>query len=66
MLLFLWKELGDSNFQIFSENCQFHYRRLESEHFYVKIYIYIILSTTVSFLELKDTILFLQGIFLYI
>ena len=30
----LWKEWGDSNFQIFSQNCQFHHRRLESlEHF---------------------------------
>ena len=27
----LWKEWGDSNFQIFSQNCQFHHRRLESE-----------------------------------
>ena len=27
----LWKEWGDSNFQIyFSQNCQFHHRRLES------------------------------------
>ena len=24
----LWKEWGDSNFQIFSQNCQFHHRRL--------------------------------------
>ena len=30
----LWKEWSDSNFQIFSQNCQFHHRRLESlEHF---------------------------------
>ena len=30
----LWKEWGDSNFKIFSPNCQFHHRRLESlEHF---------------------------------
>ena len=53
----LWKEWGDSNFQIFSQNCQFHHRRLVSlEHF--NVLLYIILSTTVSFLE--DTILFLQ------
>ena len=26
----LWKEWGDSKFQIFSQNCQFHHRRLES------------------------------------
>ena len=26
----LWKEWGDSNFQIFLQNCQFHHRRLES------------------------------------
>ena len=26
----LWKEWGDSNFQIFSQNCKFHHRRLES------------------------------------
>ena len=25
----LWKEWGDSNFQIFSQNCQFHHMRLE-------------------------------------
>ena len=25
----LWKEWGDSNFQISSQNCQFHHRRLE-------------------------------------
>ena len=25
----LWKEWGDSNFQIFSQNCQFHHRLLE-------------------------------------
>ena len=38
----LGKEWGDSNFQIFSQNCQFHLRRLESlEHFNVLIYIYI-------------------------
>ena len=29
----VWKDWGDSNFQIFSQNCQFHHRRLESlEH----------------------------------
>ena len=50
--------MGDSNFQIFSQNCQFHHRRMESF-----IYIYIILSTTVSFLE--DTILFLQVSFFH-
>ena len=26
----LWKEWGESNFQIFPQNCQFHHRRLES------------------------------------
>ena len=52
----LWKEWGDSNFQIFSQNCQFHHRRLESlDHF--NVLLYIILSTTVSFLE--DTFSFL-------
>ena len=30
---YLWKEWGDCNFQIFSQNCQFHHRRLES--FYI-------------------------------
>ena len=36
--------------QIFSQNCQFHHRRLESlDHF--NVFIYIILSNTVSFLE---------------
>ena len=30
----LWKEGGDSNSQMFSQNCQFHHRRQESlEHF---------------------------------
>ena len=33
-----WKECGDSNFQIFSQNCQFHHRRLESfGHFHVLV-----------------------------
>ena len=59
----LWKELGDSNFQIFSPNCQFHHRRLETlEHF--NVLLYIILSTTVSFLE--DTILLLLGLLFFI
>ena len=36
----LWKEWGDSNFKIFSQNGQFHHMRLESlEHFNV-IFIY--------------------------
>ena len=26
----LWKEWGDSNFHMFSQNCQFHHRRLQS------------------------------------
>ena len=44
----LWKEWGDLNFQIFSQNCQFRHRRLESlEHF--NMLLCIILSTTVSF-----------------
>ena len=60
MLLFalrdLWKEWGDSNFQTFSQNCQFHHRPLDSlEHF--NVLLYIILSTTVSFLE--DTIIYI-------
>ena len=56
----IWKEWGDSNFQIFSQNCQFHHRQLELlEHFNV----YFFLSTTVSFLE--DTILFLKGLLLF-
>ena len=43
----LWKAWGDSNFQIFSQDCQFHHMRLESlEHF--NVHLYIILST-VSF-----------------
>ena len=62
-----WKEWSDSYFHIFSQNCQFHHRRLESlEHFnafhiyiYMKHIIYIILSATDSFLE--DVIYFLQG-----
>ena len=58
----LWKEWGDSNFQIFSQNCQFPHRRLESlEHF--NVLLYFILSTTVSFLEY--TILFLQVFFFH-
>ena len=44
----LWKECVDSNFQIFSQNCQFHYRRLESLE-YFNVLLYIILSTTVLF-----------------
>ena len=37
----LWKEWGDSNFQIFSHNCEFHHRRMESlEHFNVLFVIY--------------------------
>ena len=65
---YIWKEWGDSNFQIFSQNCQFHHRRLESlEHFNVLyIYIYIILSTTVLFLDLTDAILFLQGLLCFV
>ena len=36
----LWKEWGDSNFQIFSQNCQLHHMQLESlEHFNVILYI---------------------------
>ena len=35
----LWKEWGDSNVQIFSQNCQFHHGRRESEHFNV-IFLY--------------------------
>ena len=58
----LRKEWGDSNFQIFSQSCQFNHRRLESlEHF--NVLVYIILSTTVSFLE--DTILYLHVLFFH-
>ena len=47
----LWKEWGDSNFQIFSQNCQFHHRRMESlEHF--NVLLYIIMGTTVSYLRI--------------
>ena len=53
----LWNEWGDSNFQIFSQNCLFHHRRLELLDIF-NVFLYIILSTTVSFLE--DSILFLQ------
>ena len=56
-LLYAFRDLW--NFQIFSQNCQFHHRRLESlEHFNI------ILSTMVSFLE--NTILFLQVLFFFI
>ena len=61
----LWKEWDDSNCQIFPQNCQFHHSRLESlvKAFNVFFKIYIILSTTVSVLDPKDAILFLQGPF---
>ena len=56
----LRNQWGDSNFHIFSQNCQFHHIWLESlEHF--NVLLYIILSTMLSFLE--DTILFLQYLF---
>ena len=55
----LWKEWGDSNFQIFSQNCKFHHRRLESlEHFNV-LFIY---HSQHYRLILEDAILFLQGL----
>ena len=47
-------ERGDSNFQIFLQNCQFHYRQIESLEHLMCFLLYIILSTTVSFLDLKD------------
>ena len=54
--------MGRLNFQIFSQNCQFHHRRMESlEHFNVFLK-YLILSITVSVLDIKDAILFLQGL----
>ena len=60
MLLFvfrdLWKKCGDSNFQIFSHNYQFHHRRLESLVHLNVFLLYTILSTT--FFDLKDAILF--------
>ena len=36
----LWKEWGDSNFQIFSHNYQFHHRRLESLEHLMCFFIY--------------------------
>ena len=47
---------------LFSQNCQFHHRRLESlEH--LMCFIYILLSTTVShFFDLTDAFFFLQGL----
>ena len=57
--------MGDSNFQIFSQNCQFHHRRTESlEH--LNVFLYIIISTTVSVLGIKDAILFLQCVSLFL
>ena len=57
----LWKEWGDSNFQIFSQNCQSHRRRLESlEHLNVLFISFLALQS--HFLDLKDAILFLQGL----
>ena len=50
---YLWKEWGDSNFQIFSQNCQFHHRRLESLEHFIVLFIY-------HFLDLTDAILILQ------
>ena len=61
----LWKEWGDSNLQIFSQNCQFHHRRLDSlEHF--KLAFCITLSIMVSFSDLKDAICLLNVWFLYV
>ena len=58
----LWKEGGDSNFQIFSHNCQFHHRRLESlEHFNV-LFIYHSKHYGLIFL---GVLLFLQGLLLF-
>ena len=50
---------------LFSQNCQFHHRRLESlEH--LMCLIYILLSTTVShFLDLTDAFFFTRSSFLY-
>ena len=46
------EEWGDSNFQLSSQNCQFHHRQVESEHFNVCFSLDIILSTRVSVLDL--------------
>ena len=35
-----WKEWVDSNFQIFSQNCQFHHRLLESLEYFNVPFIY--------------------------
>ena len=57
----LWKEWGDSNFHIFSQNCQFHHRRLESlVHFNVFLKIIYHSEHYGHILDSKDAILFLQ------
>ena len=63
------RKWGDSNFQILTQNCQFHHRRLESlEHSNV-LYIYIYHSEhyRLSFLDLTDAIFFTRSpFFVYI
>ena len=36
----LWKEWGHSNLQIFSQNYQFHHRRLETLEYFNVLFIY--------------------------
>ena len=59
----LWKEWGDSNFQIFFTELPVPPQAAGVVGIFFNVLIYIILSTTVSFLE--DTILFLQGLLFF-
>ena len=59
----LWKEWGDSNFPIFSQNCQFHHMGLESLNHFNVFFNYISFWALRSiFFDLRDAILFLQGL----
>ena len=49
--------MGRLQFSDLSQNCQFHHMRLESLE-YFNVSFYIILSTMVSVLDLKEAILF--------
>ena len=49
----------------YSQNCKFHHRRMESLEPFNVFFLYIILSTTVSFLDLTDAILFLRALFFF-
>ena len=61
-----WKEWGDSTFQILSQNCHFHHKRLESlEHLNVLFISFLALRS--YFLDLiKDAILFLQCLLFFL